>query len=115
MRDPRMDEYLAAQPEPKRSTLRTMRERIHGLYPEVEECFSYGVPAFRVEGIVVAGMAARKHGCSYYPMSGSVLDGFDVEGLGFTRTSGALHLPKDQPLSVTLLRQLIQAKLATAR
>ena len=107
-----MDAYLAAQPEPQRATLQTVRERIHRLYPDVEEGSAYGVAAFSLGGITVAGMAARRHGCSYYPMSGSVLDAFDVESLGFTRTKGALQFPKDAPLSVELLRSLIEARLA---
>lgn len=107
-----LDKYLAQAPEPQRSTLQCVRERIHAAYPDVEECYSYGVPAFRVAGIVVAGLASRKNGCSYYPMSGSVLDDVDLDALGYTRTKGALQFPADTPLSASLIRQLIQARLA---
>ena len=106
------DDAFAAMPEPQRTTLQTVRERIHQAFPDAEECFAYGVPAFRVGGIVVAGVAARKDGCSYYPMSGSLLDDFDVAGMGFTRTKGALQFPKDQPLTLALIRRLVKARLA---
>ena len=110
-----MDEYLAGVPEPQRSTLQTVRERIHAAYPDVEECFAYGVPAFRVAGITVAGLATRKLGCSYYPMSGSLLDDFDLAAMGYTRTKGALQFPADEPLDPDLIVRLIRARLALGR
>lgn len=102
-------------PEPQHATLETVRERIHALYPDVEEGLHYGVAAFKVQGTWVAGVAARKDGCSYYPMSGRVLNHIDVEQLGMTRTSGALQFAKDKPLTKTLLKQLIALKLAEQR
>ena len=107
-----LDEYLAQVPEPQRSTLQRVREHIHAAYPDVEETFAYGVPAFSIAGITVAGVAARKNGCSYYPMSGSVLDSFELGALGYTRTKGALQFPADAPLSLSLIRKLLEARLA---
>lgn len=109
------DEFMSAVPEPQRTTLETVRERIHALHPGVEEGLHYGVAAFRVDGRWVAGIAARKNGCSYYPMSGRVLDHIDVEALGMTRSAGALQFPKDRPLSKKLLKQLITLRLAEQR
>ena len=110
-----LDAYLAKAPEPQRSTLQTVRERIHAAYPDVEECFAYGVPAFRLAGVVFAGIAVRKGGCSYYPMSGSLLDDFDLPSLGYTRTKGALQFPADEPLSLEFIRQLISRRLAMGK
>ncbi len=107
-----LDEYLAQVPEPQRSALQCVRERIHAAYPDVEELFAYGVPAFSINGITVAGVAARKNGCSYYPMSGAVLDSLDLGALGYTRTKGALRFPSDAPLSLALIRKLLEARLA---
>lgn len=102
-------------PEPQRSTLQDVRARIHALFPNVEEGMHYGIAAFRIDGVWVAGVAARKNGCSYYPMSGRVLDHVDVEFLGMSRTRGALQFAKDKPLSKQLLRQLIRLKLDEQR
>ena len=106
---------MQAMPEPQRSTLDEVRTRIHALFPDVEEGLHYGVAAFKVRGRWVAGIAARKNGCSYYPMSGRVLDQIDVDKLGMTRTSGALQFAKDKPLSKSLLKQLIELRLAESR
>ena len=102
-------------PEPQRTTLETVRERLHALYPGLEEGLHYGVAAFKLDGVWVAGIAARKDGCSYYPMSGRVLDHIDVDALGMTRTSGALQFAKDKPLTKNLLRKLVTLRLAERR
>ena len=110
-----IDAFIGQMPEPQRSTVQTVRSHMHALYPDVEEGMHYGVAAFRVNGLWVAGLAARKTGCSYYPMSGSVLDHIDVDALGMTRTSGALQFEKDKPLTKVLLKQLIDLRLAEQR
>src|SRR5947209_7557046 len=51
----RVDEYLRAVEEPKRSTLEMLRRMILEVIPEAEELISYGVPAFRIQRKTVAG------------------------------------------------------------
>ena len=51
-----IDDYLRALEEPKRSTLSALRQSILDVIPDTaEQCISYGLPAFRVQGKVVAG------------------------------------------------------------
>ena len=68
-----IDRYLAGLDEPKRSTLAALRRSILEVVPDAEQCISYGMPAFKVEGKTVAGFAAFKEHLSYLPHSGSVL------------------------------------------
>jgi len=49
---------LASLEEPKRGTLEALRRTILDIIPEAEGCISYGVPAFRLQGKVIAGFAA---------------------------------------------------------
>ena len=72
-----IDAYLADLEEPKRSTLEALRASILRFRPEAEECLSYGVPGFMVDGVVIAGFAAAKNHLSYFPHSRSVLDQID--------------------------------------
>jgi uncharacterized protein YdhG (YjbR/CyaY superfamily) len=106
-----VDEYLAGLEEPKRSTLEALRRTILEIVPEAEEVISYRVPAFRVDGRIVAGFAAFKNHLSYLPFSGSVLGSFSDELEGYTMTKSALHFPVDQPLPKELVRRLIEARL----
>jgi uncharacterized protein YdhG (YjbR/CyaY superfamily) len=109
-----VDVYLNSVSEPQRSTLQEVRRRILSLLPDCEECLSYGMPAFKVRGKVIAGFAAAKTFNSYYPHSGAILDRLESQLVGYERTQGALHFPMDTPLSKKLLKQLISAKLELA-
>lgn len=107
-----VDAYLAQLEEPKRSTLEQLRRSILAVVPQAEEGISYSVPAFRVEGKVVAGFAAFKNHLSYLPFSGSVLPALPAELAGYQGTKSALHFPIDQPLPDSLVRKLIEVRLA---
>jgi uncharacterized protein YdhG (YjbR/CyaY superfamily) len=106
-----VDAYLRGIDEPKRSTLEALRRTILEIVPDAEQVISYKVPAFRVEGRIVAGFAAFKEHLSYLPFSGSVLPGLANELDGYTMTKSALHFPVDRPLPKTLVKKLIAARL----
>ncbi|GAA4720711.1 DUF1801 domain-containing protein [Nocardioides conyzicola] len=106
-----VDAYLAGVEEPKRRTLEALRRSILAVVPDAEEGISYGMPAFRVGGKVVAGFAAFKHHLAYLPHSGEVLSHLGDRLDGYERTSGSLHFPIDEPLPDDLVRSLVQAKL----
>jgi uncharacterized protein YdhG (YjbR/CyaY superfamily) len=110
-----IDDYLATIEEPKRSTLARLREDILAVVPEAEQCISYGLPAFRVEGRTIAGFAAFKRHLSYLPHSGSVFPELAEELTGFERSSGALRFPVDQALPRALVEKLIAVRLRQAR
>lgn len=110
-----VDAYLAGLEEPKRSTLEALRRSIRGAVPDAEECISYGAPAFRVGGKVVAGFAAFKSHLAYLPHSGEVLASLADRVSGYECTKGSLHFPVDQPLPDDLVRSLVDAKLAILR
>lgn len=109
-----VDAYLSALEEPKRSTLETLRAAILEIVPEAEQVISYRVPAFRLHGKIVAGFAAFKDHLSYLPFSGSVLVQLADELEGYTMTKSALHFPVDQPLPKSLVRKLIEVRMADA-
>ena len=104
-----IDAYLATVEEPKRSTLQAVRQRILEVIPQAEQCISYGMPAFRVDGKVLAGFAAFKNHCAYLPHSGSVISEI-AELKDYKSTQGSLHFPVDKPLSKKLIRQLIEVR-----
>ena len=107
-----IDVYLAGLEEPERNTLEALRRSILAVVPDAEQCISYGMPAFRVEGKVVAGFAAFKTHLSYLPHSGDVLGDLGDELAGYARAPGSLHFPVGQPLPDDLVRRLVEAKMA---
>ena len=112
---PAIDEYLAtvSQVAPSsRALLDELRKTIHALVPEVEECISYRLPAFRFNGRVIAGFSATSKGCSYYPFSGTTLKTLAGDLQGFSQTKSALHFGPDKPLPTALVRKLLKARIA---
>lgn len=106
-----VDAYLAKIEEPKRSTLAVLRKTILDIIPNAEECISYGMPAYKINGKAIAGFAAFKSHCSYFPHSGSVLELLESEIAKYPRTKGALHFPIDKPLAKALVRKLIKTRM----
>jgi len=113
MRKPKtIDEYLASLPADRRESLQKLRETILALVPRAEECISYSMPAFRVDGRVVAGFRATRKGCSYYPFSGRTLATLAADLAGYDQTKSALHFDPARPLPKTLVRKLLTARRA---
>ena len=110
-----IDEYLAALDERRRTSLQELRQTIVGVIPNAEECISYGMPAFRLEGKVIAGFAAFKNHLSYLPHSGSVFRELADDLAGYDSTTGSLHFPIDQPLPKALVKKLIAIRLKEVR
>jgi uncharacterized protein YdhG (YjbR/CyaY superfamily) len=106
-----IDSYLEALEEPKRSTLEATRRLILEVVPDAEQCLSYGMPAFKLQGRTVAGFAAFKNHLSYLPHSGSVLTELGDALAGYRSTPGSLHFPVDEALPADLVRTLITTRL----
>lgn len=109
-----IDQYLADLEEPKRSTLQRLRQTILEVIPEAEEGISYQVPAFRLNGKVIAGFAAFKNHLSYLPHSGSVFPMLRDEVASYKTSTGALQFPVDSPLPKSLVESLVRVRIAQA-
>ena len=110
-----IDDYLATVSGDKKAALIKLRKTIRSIVPKAEECISYGIPAFRLDGTVVAGFKATVKGCSYFPFSGRTFRTLAADVDGYEKTKGSLHFPADEPLPATLVRKLIKARIAEAR
>ena len=107
-----IDGYLATVKGERRAALDELRKTIRAIVPKAEECISYGMPAFRLDGKIVAGFAATAKGCSYFPFSGSTLRSL-ADGIeDYEQTKGSLHFDPAEPLPATLVRKLIKARIA---
>jgi uncharacterized protein YdhG (YjbR/CyaY superfamily) len=107
-----IDEYLATVKGERRAALDKLRKTIRTIVPKAEECISYNLPAFRLEGRVVAGFAATAKGCSYFPFSGSTLRTLARDVKNYDQTKGSLHFDPAKPLPATLVRKLIKTRIA---
>src|SRR6266850_8202660 len=100
-----IDEYLAGVPEPARGTLGKVRAVIRSAAPPATtEGISYGMPAFKYKGPLVAFAAFSDH-CSLFPMNPSVIEAFKNELKGFQTSKGTIRFPVDKPLSAALIKK----------
>lgn len=106
-----IDEYLRTVPEDRRRALERLRTEIHSIVPDVQECISYRIPAFRLNGVVIAGFCATVKGCSYFPFSGTTLKTLARHIAGYSQTKSALHFSAEKPLPTALVRKLINARI----
>jgi uncharacterized protein YdhG (YjbR/CyaY superfamily) len=105
-----IDEYLAPLPADKRAALQWLRRQIKAAAPDAEECISYGIPAFRLDGkLLVHFGAAAKH-CAFYP--GGIVERFAEELAGYDTSKGTIRFPPDAPLPADLIRTILRAQIA---
>ena len=106
-----IDEYLAPLSDDKRAALERLRSLIRAVAPKAEECISYGVPAFRQNGMLV-GFGATKNHCAFYLMSGTTAAAHAKDLAGYDTSKGTIRFPADSPLPAALVRKLVKARLA---
>jgi uncharacterized protein YdhG (YjbR/CyaY superfamily) len=111
-----IDAYIAAQPEPQRSTLEALRRQILAVIPEAEQCISYAMPGFRVNGKVVAGFASYNKHVGYYPHSGQVFKVMmdDLAGYEVSEKGGGVKFPIDKTVPDALIEKLIAIRMSQA-
>jgi uncharacterized protein YdhG (YjbR/CyaY superfamily) len=110
-----IDEYLATAKPGQRRTLAKLRKTIHAVAPKVEECISYGIPAFRLNGRSLVFFGAWANHCSFYPGSSTTLKQFRDDLKGFEITKGTIRFSPDKPLPTALLKKLIKARIREKR
>jgi len=110
MKPTTVDEYLAAVSSDKRAALNKLRKTIHASIPKAEECISYGLPAFRLDGRLVLWFGAGANHCALYP--GAVVEDFETELAGYVTSKGTIRFQPDDPLPATLVRKLLKARMA---
>lgn len=109
-----IDEYVSTVTGNSRTALEHLRRTIRSIIPKAQECISYGMPAFRLNGTMVAGFLATAKGCSYFPFSGRTLKTLARDLGGYEQTKGSLHFDPAKPLPATLVRKLIKTRIAEA-
>jgi uncharacterized protein YdhG (YjbR/CyaY superfamily) len=106
-----IDDYLATVNDSQRAALERLRKTIRAAAPKAEECISYGIPAYRLNGMLVGFGATAKH-CAFYLMSSSTVDAHKTELKRYDISKGAIRFQPDHPLPAGLVRKLVKARIA---
>ncbi len=105
-----IDEYLAALTEDKRAALEKLRKIIKAAAPKAEECISYQLPAFRLNGRMLVWFGATAKHCAFYP--GAVVEAHKDDLKDYDISKGTIRFQPDHPLPAALVRKLVKARIA---
>ena len=106
-----VDAYLASVAADKREALEKLRAAIRAAAPRAEEGFSYGLPAFRLEGRPLVCFGASANHCSFFPMSPAVIRAHAADLKSYATSKGTIRFSPDKPLPAALVRKLVKARI----
>jgi uncharacterized protein YdhG (YjbR/CyaY superfamily) len=112
-----IEDYLATVSDDKRAALEKLRRSIRAAAPRAEECISYGIPAFRLDGRVLVFFAAATRHCSFFP-GAYPIEALRDELTAYSTSKGTVRFDPALGLPAALVRRLVKARveeLAQAR
>ncbi|MEK7691168.1 MAG: DUF1801 domain-containing protein [Bdellovibrionota bacterium] len=103
--------YIKKYRSKTRVLLKELRTAIRLAAPGVEESISYGMPAFSLTGGgKLVYFAAYERHIGFYPTSSGIRV-FKKYFTGFKYSKGALQLPLDLPLPLSLIKRIVKYRL----
>jgi len=104
-----IDEYITAQPLEKRASLEKIRSIIQKAAPKATEVISYGMPAFKQDGILVYFAAFKNH-YGFFPTASPIVI-FKKELLPYKTSKGAIQFPTDKPIPIKLIQAIVKLRI----
>jgi uncharacterized protein YdhG (YjbR/CyaY superfamily) len=104
-----VDDYIAEQPVEIWEKLNELRQVIKRAAPKADEAISYGMPAYKFQGVLVYFGAYQNH-IGFYP-TGSGISAFKKELSVYVGSKGTVRFPIDKPLPLTLIKKIVRFRL----
>ena len=101
--------YLARIDRDKRAALQKLRKDIRAAAPRAEECISYQMPGFRLDGKMLVWFGAAAHHCSFFP--GGIVSEFKKDLAKYDTSKGTIRFDPAHPLPATLVRKIVKARI----
>jgi uncharacterized protein YdhG (YjbR/CyaY superfamily) len=105
-----VDEYMAAQADGARPTLRSVRAAIRKALPGSEETMSYGIPTYRVDGRAVIYFAGWKQHYSVYPATSRVIAALEDELKPYEVEKGTIRFPFSGRVPARLIARIAKLR-----
>jgi uncharacterized protein YdhG (YjbR/CyaY superfamily) len=104
-----IDKYIAGFPAEIRERLEQMRHTILSTAPAAEEVISYGIPAFRWNGLLV-WFAGFKNHIGFYPRVSAMIR-FEKELSKYKTAKGSVQFPHSAPLPMALVVKMVKFRM----
>jgi uncharacterized protein YdhG (YjbR/CyaY superfamily) len=101
-----VDDYIKAQNENVRATLEAIRSTIQKSAPKSEEIISYGMPAYKQDGVLVYFAACKTH-IGFYP-TGLGIAAFKDDLTGYKTSKGAIQFPLNERPPLALIAKIVK-------
>jgi uncharacterized protein YdhG (YjbR/CyaY superfamily) len=101
-----IDEYIGTFSKDIQSKLEIIRKAVKEEAPDAEEVISYGMPAFKLNKVLVYFAAQKKH-IGFYPTA-SGIRAFEEELSQFKHSKGAVQFPIDEPVPIDLVKKMVK-------
>ena len=108
-----IDQYIATFPKETQQLLQQVRTTIKKAAPKAEEVISYGMPGFKLNGMLV-WFAGYKNHIGFYPKP-SAIEAFKKELSVYKHAKGSIQFPLDKPLPVALITKMVKFRVAENR
>ena len=107
-----IDGYLARVSDDQRPALERLRQIIRRAAPGAEECISYQLAAFRLDGRMLVAFGATPNHCAFFLMSSETVAAHRDELEGYDTSKGTIRFRPEAPLPAGLVRKLVKARMA---
>lgn len=104
------DEYIATFPEKTKVMMEQLRNTIKKAAPKAEEVISYGMPAYKQNGMLVYFAAFRNH-IGFYPTASGIKE-FKNELFMYKGAKGSVQFPLDKPLPLSVVKKIVKFRVA---
>lgn len=104
-----VDQFIGRQPSAIQQQLVQLRQAIKQVAPKAEEIISYGMPAYKFQGVLVYFGVFKNH-IGFYP-TGSGISAFKKELSVYEGSKGTVRFPIDKPLPLTLIKKIVRFRL----
>jgi uncharacterized protein YdhG (YjbR/CyaY superfamily) len=105
-----IDEYHQSYPQEIQDLLQQLRQAILQAAPKATETISYGMPAFKLNKVLVYYAAYKNH-IGFYPTPKPIVQ-FKEELIPFKTSKGAIQFPINQKLPLALIKKIVKFRVA---
>jgi uncharacterized protein YdhG (YjbR/CyaY superfamily) len=101
-----VDQYIAAFDEPVQQKLQQVRQTILTAAPKAEEGISYGMPVYKLQGVLVYFAGYKNHIGFYATPTGH--DAFKKELSVYKQGKGSVQFPINEPQPLKLINKIVK-------